>query len=158
MMTAGRTNEDIVIAWLKTTADEIFDYREFRLAQHIDIDVGVQSPDGEVVLVEIKSDRWINEMGNLFFETQRVNHNLIDKWATLGWGWRSPAQMLIVRNPVTGAAYVFDLPLLRRGVANYIGNVGKNLKQRIVETDYMKTTFGFLIPMDVLKYEKYIVE
>ena len=57
---------------LKSSSDfiQLYDFREFRLAQRIDVDCGIESIDGEIVLFELKSDKWISEQGNLFFETQ----------------------------------------------------------------------------------------
>jgi len=75
----------------------------------------------------------------------------------LGWGWRSPAQKLIIRNPQSNEVFVFDFIKLRKGVGSYICNIGKNIKMAIVETDKQKTTFNILIPMNKVTniYKKY---
>ena len=159
LMEKGIKNEEIILLWLKEIAKEIIDFREFRLAQRIDVDFGIETIDGKIVLAEIKSDKWIKESGNLCFECNRINHFVVEKWFYLGWGWRSPAQKLIVRNPETRETFIFDFMELRKTIGNYISKVGKNLKINITETDKQKTTFNYLIPMQELKeiYKKYII-
>jgi hypothetical protein len=159
LMKKGKLNEHIVINWLKNYSREIIDFREFRLAQRIDVDCGIETLDGSIILAEIKSDNYISEKGNLFFECNRINHFVKDKWFYLGWGWRSPAQKLIIRNPENNEIYVFNFEELRIFVGKYISDVGKNLNTMIIETDEQKTTFGYLIPMHRLKeiYKSYYV-
>jgi hypothetical protein len=152
LMQKGTKNEEIILNWLQNdiSSKGIIDFREFRLAQRIDVDFGIETIDGKIVLAEIKSDKWISRNGNLCFETMRINHFVDDKWFYLGWGWRSPAQSLIVRNPETNETYIFPFLQLRRKIASYISEVGRSLRTNITETDKQKTTFNFLIPMNVL--------
>ena len=70
LMKKGLANEDIILDWLKTLGKEVIDFREFRLAQRIDVDFGIETIDGKIVLAEIKSDKWISEQGNLLFDAQ----------------------------------------------------------------------------------------
>lgn len=153
MMRTGRENEEVILTWLKTFGRDVIDFREFRLAQRIDVDFGIETIDGNIVLAELKSDKWISETGNLCFESNRINHYAKDHWFYLGWGWRSPAQNLIVRNPNTGDTFIFKFEILRNKVAALIGREGKAFKNKIsiVETDAQKTTFNYLIPMRELK-------
>ena len=151
LMKIGKSNEDIILTWLKTKAHEILDFREFRLAQRMDVDFGIETIDGEIVLAEIKSDKWIKEDGNLLFECNRINHFVKEKWFYLGWGWRSPAQKLIIRNPDSNEIFVFNFLELKKFVGEYISEVGTKLQTRIIETDKQKTTFVYLIPMNRLK-------
>lgn len=156
LMTKGTENEDIILKWLKENSKSILDFRDFKLAQRIDVDFGIETIDGKIVLAEIKSDKWINENANLFFETYRINHYVKDKWFYLGWGWRSPAEMLIVRNPQTQKLFIFNFLELRTFIGNYIAKKGKQIKQIIIETDVQKTTFGYLIPLQEIKnFESY---
>lgn len=159
LMEKGKSNEEIIINWLKRSAKEIIDFREFRICQRMDMDCGIETIDGNMVLAEIKSDKWISESGNLCFECNRINHYVEDKWFYLGWGWRSPAQKIIIRNPESGDTFIFDFKKLRTFIGLYIDQVGKNLKINITETDRQKTTFNYLIPMSYLKnlYKKYVV-
>lgn len=153
LMSKGKANEEVIINWLKSKGREIIDFREFKLAQRIDVDCGIESKDGQIVLAEIKSDNYIKESGNLLFEFNRINHYVKNKWFYLGWGWRSPAQNLIIRNPKTGEIFIFDFLDLRTFVGKYIGDVGSKLKINITETDKQKTTFNYLIPFeDIKKY------
>jgi hypothetical protein len=147
LMKIAKTNEDIVLEWLKSSQRSVIDFREFRLAQRIDVDFGVETVDGQMVLAEIKSDRWISSTGNLCFENHRINHFATEHWFYLGWGWRSPAQKLIVRNPYSGDTYVFPFFALRRAVARHIYTLGKRVNILIIETDEQKTTFNYLVPM-----------
>ena len=153
LMQKGMKNEEIILEWLhgETSNKGVIDFREFRLAQRIDVDFGVETIDGKIVLAEIKSDKWIKETGNLCFETMRINHFVDDKWFYLGWGWRSPAQKLIVRNPETNETYIFSFLKLRQMIGVYVAETGRNLRINITETDKQKTTFNFLIPMNYLK-------
>lgn len=136
---------------MKIHAKHIIDFREFRLAQRIDVDFGIETIDGKIVLAEIKSDKWIKEAGNLCFETMRINHFVDDKWFYLGWGWRSPAQKIIIRNPDTNETFIFSFLELRRMVGKYISEISRTMRINITETDKQKTTFNFLIPMVYLK-------
>ena len=70
-MAIGKRNEEIVMSWLNNYAKEIIDFRDFRLAQRIDVDCGIETIDGNIILAEIKSDKWIKESGNLLFECNR---------------------------------------------------------------------------------------
>ncbi len=160
LMRKGTKNENIILDWLKIYGKEIIDFREFRLAQRIDVDFGIETIDRNIVLAEVKSDDYIKDDGNLFFECNRINHFVKGKWFYLGWGWRSPAQKLIVRNPNIGQTYVFDFCELRIEVGKYISEKGKKVRIGIVETDKQKTTFGYLIPLSYFKgkYKKYVIQ
>lgn len=158
LMQKGTENENIILKWLEHSlkAKTIIDFREFRLAQRIDVDFGIETIDGNYVLAEIKSDRWITRNGNLLFEFLRINHYWINHWNYTGWGWRSPAQKLIIRNPNTNGTFVFDFLELRTFVGKYIAEMKKKIRIDIVLTDTQKTTFNFLIPFK--KIEEYGVE
>lgn len=160
LMQKGFENEEIILEWLKSYGKNIIDFREFRLAQRIDVDFGIETIDGKIVLAEIKSDKWIGEYRNLCFECNRINHFSKENWFYLGWGWRSPAQKLIVRNPETGATFLFDFQALRKFIGGYISEKGRDFKINIVPTDKQKTTFVYLIPMQMLTglYKKYIIK
>lgn len=167
LMKKGSENEVIILEWLNSLYKNTLDFREFKLSQRMDIDFGIETWDGNIILAEIKSDHWISENGNLCFEVHRINHHVKNKWFYLGWGWRSPAQKLIVRNPNSKDTFVFEFDDLRQDVANYINKNSSELKTLraknnkdfilVVPTDKQKTTFNWLIPMQELKYKKFIV-
>lgn len=159
LMATGKSNEDAVIFWLNSRDQnrEIIDFREFKLAQRIDVDFGIETIDGQIVLLEVKSDKWISESGNLCFEQHRINHFVPGKYFYLGWGWRSPAQKLLVRNPNSAEAFIFDFNYLRGQVGRYVSEQGRNCRIAIIETDKQKTTFNLLLPMSALKYQKVII-
>jgi len=159
LMQKGMANEVVVLNWLNSIYKDTIDFREFKLAQRIDVDFGVESAEGDILLAEVKSDRYIRESGNLCFENHRINHFVKERWFYLGWGWRSPAQKLIVRNPETSETFVFDFQELRAEVGKFVSSVGKELRVSIVPTDRQKTTFNYLIPMKNLRcFKKFIVK
>ena len=153
LMRKGTQNENIILKWLEHSlkAKTIVDFREFRLAQRIDVDFGIETINGDYVLGEIKSDRWIRRKGNLLFEFLRINHFWINHWNYTGWGFRSPAQKLIIRNPHTNGTFIFDFLELRTFVGKYIAEMGKQIRIDIVLTDTQKTTFNFLIPFKKIR-------
>lgn len=159
LMNTAKSNEDIILDWLKGNHRSVIDFREFRLAQRIDVDFGIETIDGRIVLAEIKSDRWVSNEGNLCFENHRINHFAPGHWFYLGWGWRSPAQKLIVRNPFSGDTYVFSFSVLRRAVAKHIYTLGKRVNILVIETDEQKTTFNYLVPMTDLRgcFRRFVV-
>ena len=57
LMKKGKQNEEIILRWLASNSEvrEIIDFRDFRLAQRIDVDFGITSVDGDIVLAEIKT-------------------------------------------------------------------------------------------------------
>jgi len=166
LMEKGKVNEAAIIKWLEREGKLVLDLRDFRQAQHIDVDIGIEDHDG-IVLAEIKSDEYISETpneptpgfkplrGNLCFENMRINHYARGNWFYKGWGWRSPAKLLIVRNPPTQKTFVFEFEKLRNFVGKWIIKHEEIYKSPIqmttVMTDDGKTTFNFLIPMSELK-------
>jgi len=159
LMKIGTDNENKIIDWLKVNNRDILDFRDIRLAQRADIDFGIETVDGAILLAEVKSDKWIKEAGNFLFEWNRINHYVENKWFYLGWGWRSPAQYLIVRNPETGETFVFNFLQLRKFIGLHVKENCKYIKFSAVETDKQKTTFNLLIPMVKIKhlYKKIII-
>lgn len=160
LMKKGKENEEAILKWMEQYSEEILDFRDVRLAQRADFDFGIVRKDGDVLLAEVKSDKYIDSEANFLFEVFRINHFVKDKWFYLGWGWRSPAKKLIVRNPETYKTYVFDFQELRNFMGRYIALKGKRIWTSIVPTDKQKTTFNFIVPMKELinLYKEYIVE
>lgn len=162
LMALGQSNEEIIMRWLQRfeAAREIIDFREFRLTQRLDVDCGIETLDGNIVLAEIKADRHIAADKNLLFENHRINHFAKGHWFYLGWGWRSPAQKLIIRNPETGKTFVFSFDDLREFIGGYVAEQGKSLRMAIVETDRQKTTFNLIVPFASIPaglYKDYLV-
>jgi len=156
LMDIGTKNEVIVFNWLQMQKCKVIDFRQFKLLQGPDVDCSIVSIDGQVTFAEIKADQHIGDSGNLCFECFRINHFVVENMFYLGWGWRSAAQKLIVRNPNTGITYIFDFRNLRQFIGKYVDKMGKSFKNNILvtETDKQKTTFNFLIPMKELEKEK----
>ena len=129
LMSKGEANEAIICEWLKTYFPKVIDLRHEEYYQRADVDYMV-SKGNATFLVELKSDNYISENGNLCFEVNRINHNVPGGEYYLGWGWRSKADKLIVRNPNTGKAFAFDFPKLRRLVSEYVAKYGKDLESK----------------------------
>ena len=57
LMETGKNNEEIIIKWLNQYGKNIIDFREFRLAQRIDVDCGI-----ETMMLPVKNkksfDKW----------------------------------------------------------------------------------------------------
>ena len=149
MMKKGTINEDIYIEWREKMGYKVIDNRDKRFEQFNDVDFAVVNSEGIQVTEEIKSDKNIGEFKNLFFESERIYHfaKEDENRIKIGWGWRSSAQKLIVRNPETGEIFVFNFQKLRKGVNDYIKRVGRSLEIKCIETDKTKTTIGYLIHM-----------
>ena len=161
MMKRGRPNEIVLMRWLGMDGKKVIDCRDFREAQEGDYDCRIiDSVDGSLVLAELKSDQYVKDWGNLCFENNRINHFVTDHWFYLGWGWRSVAEKLIVRNPDRGDTYVFKFATLRPFIGQYVAKKGRDLNVAVIPTDDQKTTINFLIPIRKLAglYEKFIVE
>lgn len=149
MMNKGTINEDIYMEWREKMGYKVIDNRTKRFEQFNDVDFATVNKEGIQVTEEVKSDKSIGEFKNMFFESERIYHYVKDEENRfkVGWGWRSSAQKLVVRNPETGEIFVFNFSKLRSGVNEYIKRVGKQLEIRCVETDNTKTTVGYLIHM-----------
>jgi hypothetical protein len=149
MMKKGTINEDVYIEWREKMGYKVVDNRDKRFEQFNDVDFAVVNSEGIQVTEEIKSDKNIGEFKNLFFESERIYHfaKEDENRIKIGWGWRSSAQKLIVRNPETGEIFVFNFQKLRKAVNDYIKRVGRSLEIKCIETDKTKTTIGYLIHM-----------
>ncbi len=74
LMKIGTAKEEIILKWLKKHATDGIDCREFRLAQRIDVDFGVETLEGDILLAEIKSDKWIREGCYLAWPPEGESH------------------------------------------------------------------------------------
>lgn len=158
MMNNGKENENYVINWLRNSLRyDVRDTRDRVDGQYRDIDC-MYMKDKKWIEVEIKSDRYIKPEGNLCFEYFRIYpfaepENVF----YLGWGWRSSAKQLIIRNPNMNDIWIFNLAELRKWVGKYM-TVRNIDKFKLVATDTKKTTWNLLIPMreiDTRIYEYY---
>ena len=144
----GRENEDVVINYLiKEYGEDYKDVRDIEEYQDDEVDFIINGKG-----IEIKGDKHISSKGNLFFETQRINHYSKEHPQSIGWGWKSKADLLIIRNWETGEMFVFNFDELRKRVGELVSNWSLNrLTLTVVETDEVKTTIGILIPMRHLR-------
>lgn len=153
LMDKGRQGEEIVMTWLKQSPEcrNVIDMREFRISQRLDVDCGIETLDGSLVLAEIKSDSYLGVSGNILFEVFRINHYAPpDRVFYLGWAFRSPAKYLLYYSPNKHAIYRFRFDNIRRRIGKFVAN-GKTpgqVKQSlsVVLTDRKKTTFNILVP------------
>jgi hypothetical protein len=152
LMEKGKKAEEIVLNWLRNNKNikEIIDFREWRLTQRLDVDCGIETIDGKIMLAEIKSDKYLGNSNNFLFETFRINHFIHpDSIFYLGWAWRSPAKYLFYYSPKENAVYRFLFSNVRLGIGKYISRCDKNSNPKTswVYTDKQKTTFNLLIPI-----------
>ena len=153
LMAKGKLNEDIILAWLREhdRSKEVLDFREFRLAQRIDVDFGIETIDGGIVLAEVKSDDYLGKTGNIFLELFRINHFVKpEHHFYLGWFYRTPALKLIVRNPESGLTYIIRFDALRNCFAHWVEQSPREITNRLVavSTDKQKTTYGIKFPSE----------
>ena len=166
LMNKGKENEEIILQWLKDDKrfTEVKDYRLIKEWQYLDVDFVAKTLNGDYILLETKSDKYISEEGNLLFENERLNHYAEDHWFYLGWGWRSKADKFIIRNPDTNEAFIFNVRKLRDFIGKFIGGLTPEATKhiiKIVKTDKQKTTFNYLIPFTKIPkeiYKKYIIQ
>ncbi len=160
LMKKGKTGEQIVIEWLKNRKEvsEVIDMREFRISQRLDVDCGIETVDGEILLAEIKSDSYLGKTQNVLFEVFRINHFISSgKIFYLGWAFRSPAKYLLYYAPFEAAVYRFEFENVRKLIGKYTSEHEPRIK--IVPTDRQKTTFSFVLPISFFKnnYIKYFL-
>jgi hypothetical protein len=158
LMEKGRTGEEIVMRWLSNNpyCREVIDMREFRISQRLDVDCGIETVDGAIVLAEIKTDYNLGRTNNVLFEVFRINHFVSpDKVFYLGWAFRSPAKYLLYYAPHEKALYRFEFTSIRQIIGKYVS--ANNPRLQVTPTDEQKTTFNILIPFAKLegKYKKY---
>ena len=152
LMNKGSDNEEIVMIWLQRKFNNFYfeDLRKYEWAQKNDIDCCIYKKGEEKINIEIKSDIHIDENKNFLFEFFRYHHFVTFNCGYMGWGCRSHADRLIIRNPRTNKIFIFRLKILRMEVGKYISENKVRIDQ--VDTDDQKTTFNFLIPMNSLSY------
>lgn len=147
LMRKGRAGEEIVLEWLRKSpyAKDVIDMREFRVSQRLDVDCGIETIDGSIVLAEIKTDYNLGKSNNFLFEVFRINHFVeADKVFYLGWAFRSPAKYLLYYAPNEKCLYRFTFKNIRETIGQY---TAKNQPKVIITpTDEQKTTFNILIP------------
>ncbi len=149
MMDKGRVGETAVMEWLRKNpfTKEIIDMREFRISQRLDVDCGIETLDGALMLAEIKTDYNLGKTNNYLFELYRINHFMeADKVFYLGWAFRSPAKYLLYYSPDENAVYRFLFSNIRETIGQYVAK--HKPQMNITPTDKQKTTFNILVPKD----------
>jgi len=154
LMKKGKAAEEKVLNWLKNRNNikEIIDFREWRLTQRLDVDCGIETIDGKIILAEIKSDIHLGNSLNFLFEIFRINHFIHpDKIFYLGWAFRSPAKYLLYFSPKENSIYRFLFSDIRLQIGQYVSRCEKNNNPNIcwVYTDRQKTTCNLLIPKNI---------
>ncbi|HZK43072.1 MAG TPA: hypothetical protein VFC73_02180 [Syntrophomonadaceae bacterium] len=158
LMEKGKVGERIVMDWLekRLSCNEIIDMREFRISQRLDVDCGIETINGDIVLAEIKTDYNLGRTKNVLFEIFRINHFArSDNIFYLGWAFRSPAKYLLYYSPREHAIYEFLFEDVRKIIGSYVAQHRPNIQ--VTATDQKKTTFNMLIPFSFIKgaYKKH---
>lgn len=155
----GKPGEERVLAWLEACRScgllhGIIDMREFRLAQRLDVDCGLETVDSALVTAEIKTDKKIASTGNFFFELFRINYHLSsDQVFYLGWAFRSPAKYLLCYSPQEDRVYRILFSDVRTAIARLAENEKRYLRSQVVyvETDVHRLTVGLIVPKRYLE-------
>lgn len=165
MRSAGKKGEDFIESYLKSKYG--FENVE-RLTEDShyfkkDIDFRVVN-NGNVHLIEVKTDSRINETGNIPFEFLRIYFR--DFTTYEGWGFRSEATGLIIKEDKSTVIYCFDFASLREDVRKYllkikgkvrVATVMSNSQEIITEPSSkndIKLTFNLLIPLKEVRHKK----
>lgn len=152
-MDKGKHAEKLVMDWLRSRPDvrAVHDYRDHRLMQKYDVDIGVDLIDGRTILAEIKHDEHLGKSDNVLFETLRLNLNAPpERAAVLGWSARTPAQRLYWYAPAVNSIYECAPYEMRRALQAYLSKCkANNVQPKVVwiNTDPGVTTQNILIPM-----------
>lgn len=151
----GQVNEDRVLKFLMglEPVSRVEDVRAIKKWQSKEVDFILYLKNGGIRKVEIKADKNIRANANLGVETHRITSD--GKYLT-GWGWKSEADDLIVRNPVTGMAFIFDFATLRKEIGSY-SEKSDFVAHKTVQTSNKMTTFLMTIPMKELTFESYYI-
>ncbi len=159
LMEKGKKGEEVVLEWLRSIDyyKDVIDMREFRVSQRLDVDCGIETIDGAIVLAEVKTDYNLGETSNFLFEVFRLNHFANpDQVFYLGWAFRSPAKYLLYYSPNEHAVYQFRFEHIRQIIGKYVSQCKPRI--HIEPTDDQKTTFNLLIPQSQFKIEKWKLE
>ena len=149
-MKTGKKGEEVALAWLKNNPEimGVIDFRNIREVHEADVDAGIRLYAGPVLLVEIKTDTYLGNTGNVLYEVLRINHHCPHQYAGyLGWSLRSPAQYLIFYAPNRKdgpALYKTTFEAYRKALQKYTQN--HDLSVLTVHTDDQKTTYNVLVP------------
>jgi hypothetical protein len=157
-MATGKVGEEYVLRWLKTRPQiaGIIDFRKTRIVHECDIDCGVKLYQGQILLLEIKTDTHLgNGRRNILCEVLRINHTCHPANAGyLGWTLRSPAKYLAMYAPnwtdansgePHEAIYWAKFDDVRKTLQRVLHR--SPIRQFTeVRTDRIKTTYNLLIP------------
>lgn len=160
MMDKGKFAETTILKWLRDFPDvlEVEDYRSLRAMQRTDVDCGICFVEGDIILAELKSDKYLKMGGNVVFEYLRINHTAPpDRACVLGWTARTPAKWVLYYTPLEQSVYRFKTEVLRnvfqeftRAMRPEYGEWFHALPQmnmRWVSTDNIKSTLVACIPL-----------
>jgi hypothetical protein len=145
-MEVGSKVEAIIMDYLRSqrrvaSVQDLRDIPEFR-AQ--DVDFCVIMEDGRRVLVEVKSDYYLGQSGNILFELNRVYHD--SKSVQIGWSARTPAEWVIYYGPQIGEIWQVKTCNLQQAFHAYLIAEGNKARIISVPTDAKVTTINVLIP------------
>lgn len=156
MMFAGRDGESAVLDFLRqsATVSHIEDLRDDLHWRDLDVDFRVQRPWG-AELVEAKSDVHLGRSPYVLFEALRINHTSREHPVTLGWSARSAADWFLIWSPEVGGLYFFRVGDFRTAMRKHSMTARKAMRVSIVETDRIKTTINFLIPLAQVPHRIY---
>ncbi len=113
-----------------------------------DIDLFAMDQEGQITSIEVKWDSVISKTGNLFIETMTNSQKQIKGWFTF-----CEAEYLYYGDSKNKLFYVIEMAQLRE----YIEANKANLEvRRANENNGMKTSEGYIIPIEALTFASII--
>jgi hypothetical protein len=150
-MAVGEHAEKIIKDWLERSDFTIVDCRCDKEYQEKEIDYKIVVND-TFVTAEIKSDYHLGETDNVLFEVLRINHTASPEHAMkIGWSARTEADRLLFYAPQSNKIYKISTDDYRKTMQEYTEEVRAETSITFVETDNIKSTINFLIPMEYFK-------
>lgn len=156
MMTLGKDGESVVYDFLhaRTTLQRVEDVREDPQWQQRDVDFIAHHATGQT-LVEAKTDTWMGRTGYVLFEFARIYHTSPAHPIKLGWSVTSEADVFCIWAPSMAWLYAITAVHLRDAMRQYTRQARKKTRISFIETDAIKSTLNFLIPLSYVQYRAY---
>lgn len=149
-MKQGKAGEETIVRYIQSIEGvrRLYDVRENKAYQMIDIDFILETRGGKQQTLEVKADSYTT--GNIFYETlSNVEHNIP------GCMYKTRAEYLYYYFTVTGELYILDMVEYRKWVESEIRNPQTKLERKKLKnrsrSNGVSHTEGYLIPKSYLE-------
>lgn len=152
----GKENEEVILSWLKSLpkVKEVFDVREDEDKHDEDIDFVALFSNGEVNRIEVKRHEGMTKADYLVFQSHKIYKRYPGNEFIVGWGWRSTADTLMVRDSDSKNCYVFSMGHLK----SKISSLATKGKIQLLYMDMGKCiAYNYIVPLKFLEFKKYKV-